>query len=389
MRASVWTAAALFFGAVAALAGCATDSHVHKNAGTAIDQDERRARIALPESLSKLKAERRLPTIAVDVAVVEEKAGADGAGAGAGANEEDGAEALPFDRRAIGEELVELLRATGVFENVVAVGVDRDRPDFYLAAEEARAAAAVLLVEARVERPRLRRTERSFVIPLIVWTCSGFPSMWLHNHTYELDFGLRLRLHDLNTEQRFEPLLEPAVAREELSFHERTSSVWTYLLTNVFPSPFCPIDETKVARALLPVALERPATQFLEHLERDAQREVYMFTEQQKGDGPAITVKYPQAGQALQLLKGRVRYSFVADAGEGATIREVRLDDRVVFPARSRVGSLARRRVPLEFMRDVGSGKPVLVTVRDSRGRERSTLVFGTRAAAAKAPALK
>ncbi len=152
-----------------------------------------------------------------------------------------------------------LLDATGAFEAVIPVGRDRARPDIHLAKEEARERGASLLVAASVESPSLRRTERAFALPLALGAFTGFPSMWFHNHAYAMEFPVRLRLHDLNTNDALpERPVVPARAEEQLNFHERTSSVLTYLLTNVFPSPFCPVDEDKVARALLPGARAAP-----------------------------------------------------------------------------------------------------------------------------------
>ena len=48
----------------------------------------------------------------------------------------------------------------------------------------------------------------------------------------------------------------------------------------------------------------------------------------------------------------------VAEAPADALIQEVRFGNRVVFPARSKVGEIGRKRVPLEITDTVTSGKP-------------------------------
>jgi hypothetical protein len=350
---------------LSASAGCAT--HPHATLGTAIDATGRRAELlTVPPAL---RAAGRLPAIAVHVTIP-------------GAEAQD--DALAFDAAVLGDEVVALLRASRVFESVFPVSglraeAEGGRPYVLAAADEARALGASLLVEASVEAPVLRRTERAFVIPTLVWA-TGFPSHWFHNHTYRLDLRIRLRLRDLNTGEVLpERPLEPAFAEDDLNFFERTSSVLTYLLGIPLATPFCPVDEDKVARALAPAALARPVSQFLGRLAESLEGEVYSFELQHRQDGAPIHVRYPPAGKPIYLLKRTVRLSAVAEARPGETIREVRLGGRVVFPARSAVGTTSRRQVPLDGLASVAPGEALLVEVRDSSGRTSTCLLVARR----------
>jgi hypothetical protein len=372
--------------ALLALAAGCTSPHPHENLGTAIDEAAARAAIALPPSLAQGAA--RLPAIAVAVSLPRAapagvRAAADAvrpAAGEAGGDEGKGRaaeELLPFDARVLGRELVATLAATGAFLDVIPVADGREVPDLALAEDEARGKGASFLVEATFEAPRLRRIERAFVLPIVVWAATGFPSLWIHNHVYRLDADVRLRLHDLNTGKTLpERPLSPAAAEQALNFHERTSSIWTYLLVNVFPSPFCPVDEDKVARGLAPAALEKPVPQFLERIGEALKGEVYHFELQAKEGGPEIEVSYPPAdGKPVYLLERTVRYAAAARAPEGATIREVRVNGKLVFPARSRPGTLARRRVPIELTASLAEAESLLIQAWDSRGGESRRLI--------------
>lgn len=364
-------AAALAFLACALGAGCSS-THTHARLGTAIDQTERRAAIPVPALL----ASRRLPAVAIEL-VLPATATAELA---VGPTPAEEVEPMPFDAAVLGDELVEALAATHVFESVIPL----DRPtrgprDRYAAEADARSRDASLLIEAVIERPRLVRTDREFVTPLIAWLFS-FPALWVHSHTYRLEFGLQLRLHDLNTGEILpEKPLEPARFEEELNFHERVSSVWTYLLTNIFPPPFLPEDENKVARGLATAALTRPLGQFLDRLAEAFKGEVYSFAIQPKEGGPPIRVRYPPVGKPLYLLKRTVRLSVVVEAPQGETISEVRLAGRVVFPARSAVGAVVRRRVRLEVPAHIDEGQQILLEAKDSKGRGSACLIVPAR----------
>jgi hypothetical protein len=377
----------LLAGALAA--GCSA-THDHIYMGTAIDEPARRGAIAAAPGFL---GGRRLPPVAIEVVFPERAApeaappAKPAAGAGAGADASAAAEPLAFDSSLLADELVEMLTATRVFESVIPLGEPaapgrRGRRDHYAIEEEARARGASLLIEARIDKPVLTRTDDNFIPALLVWACSGAPSMWVHSQTFRLEFALGLRLHDLNTGEALpEKPLEPARDEEELNFHERTSSVWTYLLTNIFPSAFCPIDENKVARVLAPAALARPVGQFTESLGEAFKGEVYTFAVQPRTDGPSIRVRYPQPGKPFYLLQRTVRLSVAVDAREGDAIREVRLGGRVVFPARSELGTIARKRVRIEVAERVTEGEQLLLEAKDSKGRASACLIVASREA--------
>jgi hypothetical protein len=348
---------------IAAAAGCGT--HPHRLLWTGIDADARRAEFAktsVPAALRKLGP---LPPIAVHFSVARattETAAAEARAAG---------DPIPFDGRVIGDELARLLESTGAFKSVIRIG-DEAAEDLISAKEAARGKGASFLIEAIAGPPALRRVDRPFFVPLVVWLAGASASFWYHDQVFELTFDLRLRVHDLNTNQDLpERPLEPARASDTLSFHERTSNPFVYLLPNVFPVMYCPIDEDKIGRSLAATALEPPIAQFLGHLAETFKGAVYTFRRQVKPGGPSVEVIYPPAEPTpVFLLADKVRYSMVAVAPSGAAIREVRLNGVPIFPMHAEVGTVSRVRVPIEEVAPVGAGVPLLLEVTDVNGKK-------------------
>jgi hypothetical protein len=353
-------------GLVALLPGCSS-THPHENLATGIDREVVHAAMHVP---SGMRGGRKLPPVAVAITVVPAPPAA------------PDADPQPFEfdaAAALGDELAATLAATGIFEDVVAL---KRAPgtDVALAEKEARGRGASLLIEASFEAPVLVRTEREIAVSMLVWLCGGIPSLWLHNHTYRLDCGVVLRLRDLNTSEVLpDRPLAPAHGQDDLTFFERTSSLPVYLLTNIFPSPFCPVDENKVAHTLASQALAKPVGQFLDQIAEAFKGEVYSFDIQARTEGPKIHVLYPQAGKPLYLLKRTVLLSVLVEAPQGDSVREVRVGGRLVFPVRSAPGQVARRRVPIELKQPVTAGDHVLVEAKDGKGRDSACLIVASR----------
>ncbi len=347
--------------AIGLLAGCAT--HPHDWSGTSIDIAARRAAIAehVPPAL---KEAGRLPPLAVAVTVTPAPEGA------------PLPDEIAFPPEILGAELLDLLAASGAFESVFPV-----RGDVASAREEARAKGASFLLDVRIERPLLRSTGTDVPLPMLVWLFTGFPSLWIHNDGFRLEADLSVRLHDLNTGQVV-PNIPVGVARaeEQLTFHERTSSVGTYFLSNVFPSPFCPIDGEKVARALATPALSGPVQALLARLGEALKGEVWRFAVQKAEDGPRIAVRYPPDGRPIFLIARKVSYAALVEAPPGTLLSEVRLNGERVFPARSAPGAVPRVRVPIEPAAEgVSPAGTFKVEAIDSRGRRSTCAIVALR----------
>lgn len=362
--------------------GCATH-HPHGMLDVTVDVGAVRRSLPIP---AELEGGRALPAVAVLAYIVPgERSGAPGAGPAAAPPPGDDEDALVFDEAVVGREIVQSLESTGLFTAVFAVGDPLRPPDIHAASAAARLRGASLLIDVGIEAPRLRLVDRDFVLPLVAWTFLGFPSFWFHNHTYSLDFGVRMRLYDLNTDRALpERPIPPARAEEALNFYERTSSIGTYFLTNVLPSPFCPVDEDKVAATLAPRAVSKPLGAFLEHVGRSFRGRPYTFSVQKRLGGSEIAVGYPPDGRPVYLLEDLARLSFaIATYGE-RTIAEVKFGDELVFPARSRRRNEPpppRRLLSLETTQAIEPGKPLVLTVTDSAGGVSTCLLVATREA--------
>jgi hypothetical protein len=377
--------------AAAAAGGCAT--HPTSGFETAVDFAGLRASLAVPAAL---RAMAPLPPAALFVTVLPARGGP---APGAQADDDE----IPFDARVIGDELALLLESTGVFTKVFPVG-ERERSDLFRAKEEADRGGASFLIEAEVAAPVLRRTDRAFVLPMLVWMTAGFPSWWFYNHEYELGAGLRLRVHGLASGDMLpeRPVRKP-LRRERMNFFERTGSFWPYLVSYVFPTPFLPIDEQKVARFLAASALREPVADLLDELAQALTGGVYAFAVEAPAPapeappggsievdtraaspapaqggagavagGPEIRIEYPPVdGRPVYLLAKRARYAATVESAS-AEIREVEVDGRRDFPAKTDLGEIAYRSVPIESRAEVRPGGGVLVEIvaTDAAGRK-------------------
>ncbi|GIW71353.1 MAG: hypothetical protein KatS3mg102_0895 [Planctomycetota bacterium] len=366
----------------ACLAGCAL-GHPHRTLATGVDLAALRAELPLPATMRG----QRLPAIAVYAPPPRPAAAAAGADAAA-----EPPEGLVFDAAVIRRELVEVLAATGLFAAVFPVGTEPQSEVFAAIDTARRRHGASLLVAAEIGPPRLVLEERDLVLPLLAWLV-GPPGLWLHSHTYALEFDLGLKLYDL-TGDRWLPELPvpPARASEALNFHERTSSLWTYLLTNVWPAPFCPVDEDKVAGALAARALAAPLARFLEHLAERYHGQIYTFAVQPDPRG-MIEVVYPPADTEVYVLGGAAHLSFLVSAPPGRTIRRARLGERLVFPAPARAAVAGagedappaapppRLRLPLVTTQPLEPGAPLRLVVEDSAGERTECVLVALRRA--------
>jgi hypothetical protein len=362
-------AAAALAAGLLGLAGCA--GHPHIDAGTALDFAQVRAATPLPAALT---GGPRLPRTAVYVVVTRIATERPALAAGALAEGEDaaaGADDIAFDPRVVGDELVQVLRGAGLFEDVVTVGEGLARPSLDLAKEQACAAGASFLIQATIEQPTLRRTERSILLPTLVWITLELPNMWMHSHSYELAARLRLRLHDLHPNRPPpERRLPDAGAEDEFNFFERTSSVWTYLLTYVWPPTLLPIDENKVARHLAALAVRKPVEEFFARLADDLQGDFYKFAATSSGDGPQIQVAYPPTRGETSLLLGKeVRYAATVFARAGSQVSEVVVNGQTVFPT-SRDASIAWAQVPVLDRTELAADGRWTVVAKDAAGRQ-------------------
>ncbi len=372
-------------GATGLAGGCATH-HPHGTLDISVDVAAVRRALALPPGL---EGERALPAVAVLAYIVPEERpgtirGAAAATPGpAAADPAEDSDLLAFDGTVVGREVISSLESTGLFTAVFAVGDPLGPPDIHAASADARRRGASLLIDVGIEAPRLRLVDRDFVLPIVAWTFLGFPSFWFHNHTYALDFGMRMRLYDLNTDRPLpERSIPPARVEEALNFYERTSSLPTYLLTNVLPSPFCPVDENKVAATLAARAVGKPLGDFLEQVALSFRGRPYTFSVQKKVGGSEIAVEYPPDGKPVHLLEDLARLSFAVAAPAGRTVAQVKFGDRLVFPVQAeRRGEPPppRLAIRLETTQPIEPGRPLVLTVTDSAGGVSTCLLVATR----------
>jgi hypothetical protein len=360
--------------ALALATGCAA-THPQTSFRTEVDFAALRADMRVPAAL---RGRHPLPPVAVLVNVVNPPVGAAPAGTTPTASRDE--EAITFAPNVVGEEFVRLLEATGVFEAVVPVG--ERRGELYRAEDAACRRGASYLFEVTIDEPVLRRTGISVVWPMILWATAGAPSMWCNNHDYEFSADVRIRLHCLASGEVIdEKPLAKAFAAEELNFHERTSGTWRYFKVYLVPSPFMEVDGDKVARFLATSALRKPLAQFLEQFaEVHAGARTLCFSAATEPDGlaasaeqrgPVVKVTYPpvDAGAPpLDMVSPVVRLAAAIDGGR-TEVREVRVDGRRVFPARTEPGKIGYWHIDVEDRSALDLERGWVIEAVDALGR--------------------
>jgi hypothetical protein len=367
-----------------AVLGCG--AHPHRGLWSGVDlEEERGPLVEVPAALARL---RPLPALAVLVSYAAEAPSATAlpATATAEAVTAEGEE-VAFDPGLLGAELLETLDTARLFKSVIALRQE-GALDIGRAKDQARKSRASLLLTATVGARALRRLDRPLFLPSVIWLCTGPLVWWYHDQTWELQLHVRFRLFDLNAGGDCPELpLEPGRARDVLDFHERTGSLWVYLLPNLIPAPLCPVDGDEIARTLAPAAAAGPVSQFLTQVADWLNGDVYTFRTQTMEGGPTIRLVYPPADPQSPVLvrKGEQRYSFLVEPSRpGATIREVRMSGdggqagayERVFPKRSEPGAVVRRRLPVERKLPVTAGGSILIEAVDSTGASSRVLVF-------------
>jgi hypothetical protein len=156
-----------------------------------------------------------------------------------------------FPREAFDQTLADILRACGGFETVTLM----EEGGKTLAVEDLPERG--LLLEVQLDYQSLCFREREDTAwGIFVWlVCLGFPAQWVHDQVFEIDMDARARITDLVTMELLDEVdLGECYAEQALNFHERTTTIWPYLLAGLIPPTTVSSDPEEVLRSLLPLA---------------------------------------------------------------------------------------------------------------------------------------
>lgn len=306
----------LFILAGVALAGCG--SHPHRSAmGVEIDwrpgATALGADLTLPPDLARLT---------IGKLTVEE------------APRAPGDLALPVDARVLRLALRDVLRASAAFEDVAL-------------AEDAPPGDSALVLETRVERARLRRTEASGLFArLIFWGFLGFLADWRHDETYALELEPTFALTDPAARQRvFQKRAAQGKAEEELNLFERASGALPVLATVVWwPQPAVDSDPAEVTRALAHASLRAPVRDLLTSLAGLTPQCRVQATAVPAGLRSPVRAELllPKPGTVLAFPASDVEVSVRLDGLGAGELRKIVIGER----EREARGETARVRVP-------------------------------------------
>lgn len=228
--------------------GCGV--HSHRRMGTAVDHRDVISRASFSEPMPGRYAHLTIArTVIGETPAVEE-------------GTEELNEEYSFPVEAFDETLAEVLRQTGAFETVTVLGEDGD-------SEEPPDLGLLLQVELETQSVAFIKRNSNMAVGLGIWlTGIGFPAQWVHDEVYRVEFQGTAAILDYSTDELLGTVpLEECMVEEALNFHERTSSVVPYLLTNLIPPTVIGSDPASVVETLLPVAISETLVQMRDAFE--------------------------------------------------------------------------------------------------------------------------
>ncbi|MGE0431963.1 MAG: hypothetical protein AB7K09_00660 [Planctomycetota bacterium] len=263
-----------------------------------------------------------------------------------------------FPREVIGKRIADVLRRTGAFVSIAEVGeqppdaaagevaVANTEPDREQLVAAARGEGASYLILLTINDPRLARTGIEPIAGTLLWLIGGFPSWWVANHTYRMEYGLTAEIHDLASgrdaaQQDFGTM----VFEDGVNFVERTNNAGSYMLCWVFPSTFCPVNDDAVASGMSGYVLRERLPEFI-HLCDDMMvgqcMEARLDAAASDADGAGIDLRFPRPRVPVMVAGDRVLLDMNVYAGVGETLQRVVVNGLCVFPAVSTPGAFVQ-----------------------------------------------
>jgi hypothetical protein len=162
-----------------------------------------------------------------------------------------------LDRQIARESVLDALNGLGIFKRVDLLTSQNERPG-----------DDGLVLDLALDDATLVHTGETGSGAFWLWLFTGYPGLCVHDQIYSVYYDARARVSDAKSGETlvaWEPLAGPTTEGYALNFHERTSGFTPYLACWVIPPTSIGIDETEVARRVLPPSL-RPTVQNLVRL---------------------------------------------------------------------------------------------------------------------------